>query len=72
MGGKPVVEGTRIPVERVIAQLAHEPNLDNLFAAYPELTVEDVKAALVYAHEAVSSQRRPTSPKDDMTPRVHA
>ncbi|HKO23562.1 MAG TPA: DUF433 domain-containing protein [Chloroflexota bacterium] len=43
MVGKPVVKGTRIPVERVIAHLAHNPDLNDLFAAYPELTVEDVK-----------------------------
>ncbi len=44
MVGKPVVRGTRIPVERVIAHLAQNPQLDDLFAAYPELTLDDVKA----------------------------
>ncbi len=58
MVGKPVVRGTRIPVERVIAHLAHTPDLADLFAAYPELTVEDVKAVLRYAHAAVARQRR--------------
>jgi uncharacterized protein (DUF433 family) len=51
MVGKPVVKGTRIPVERVIAHLAQKPDLDNLFVAYPELTVDDVKACLQYAHD---------------------
>jgi uncharacterized protein (DUF433 family) len=49
MEGKPVVKGTRIPVARVIAHLAHNPDLNDLFAAYPELTVEDVKACLSFA-----------------------
>jgi len=49
MVGKPVVKGTRIPVERVIAHLAHNPDLNDLFAAYSELTLEDVKACLAYA-----------------------
>jgi uncharacterized protein (DUF433 family) len=53
MGGKPVVKGTRIPVERVIAHLAHHPDLNDLFAAYPELPVEDVKACLACAHAAL-------------------
>ena len=44
LGGKPVVKGTRIPVELVLAKLAHNPNLDELFADYPRLTIEDVKA----------------------------
>ncbi len=58
MVGKPVVRGTRIPVERVIAHLAHTPDLDDLFAAYPRLTIEDVQAALAYAHGAVETRRK--------------
>lgn len=58
MVGKPVVKGTRIPVERVVAHLAHNPDLDDLFGAYPELTLEDVKACLKYAHLAVEEKRK--------------
>jgi uncharacterized protein (DUF433 family) len=54
MLGKPVVRGTRIPVERVLAHLAHRPDLADLLAAYPELTLDDVKACLKYAHTAVA------------------
>jgi uncharacterized protein (DUF433 family) len=54
--GKPVIKGTRIPVERIIAHLAHNPDLGDLFAAYPELTLEDVKASLEYTHAAVVSR----------------
>jgi uncharacterized protein (DUF433 family) len=60
MVGKPVVKGTRIPVERVVAHLANNPDLTDLFAAYPELTVEDVKACLQYAHHAVEEKRTPS------------
>jgi uncharacterized protein (DUF433 family) len=59
MVGKPVVKGTRIPVERVVEHLANNPDLTNLFAAYPELTLEDVKACLQYAHHAVEEKRTP-------------
>jgi uncharacterized protein (DUF433 family) len=38
MAGKPVIKGTRIPVERVLAHLAQNADLADLFAAYPELT----------------------------------
>ena len=58
MVGTPVIKGTRIPVARIIAHLAHNPDLDDLFGAYPELTVEDVKASLRYAHAAVEGQRK--------------
>ena len=47
--GKPVVKGTRIPVELVLAKLAANPDLTELFQDYPRLTVEDVKACLTYA-----------------------
>jgi uncharacterized protein (DUF433 family) len=49
MAGKPVIRGTRIPVTRIIAHLAHKPDLDDLFAAYPRLTIEDVQAAIAYS-----------------------
>jgi len=65
MAGKPVVKGTRIPVERVLAHLAHHPDLNGLLAAYPELTAEDVKACLAYASEVIERKsahaRRPAA-----------
>ena len=61
MVGKPVVKGTRIPVEKVLGQLAYKPDLEELFAMYPDLTLEDVRACLAYAHAAVAAktERRP-------------
>lgn len=47
--GKPAVKGTRIPVDLVLAYLARNPNFDALFADYPRLTLDDVKACLAYA-----------------------
>ena len=44
--GKPTVRGTRIPVELVLAKLARNPDLGELFEDYPRLTVEDVQACL--------------------------
>ncbi len=57
MVGKPVVKGTRIPVELVLDFLAHNPDLDEFFAAYPHLTLEDVKACLAYGKAAVERER---------------
>jgi len=53
LAGKPVVKGTRISVETVLAHLAENPDLGELFAAFPRLTVEDVKACLALAEEKV-------------------
>ena len=57
MVGKPVVKGTRIPVELVLQHLEENPDLQDLFAAFPRLTREDVKACLGYARKAVESER---------------
>jgi uncharacterized protein (DUF433 family) len=65
--GKPVVKGTRIPVEKVLDQLAYKPDLAELFAIYPELTLEDVRACLAFAREAVL-KRRDRLPKDLAAP----
>jgi uncharacterized protein (DUF433 family) len=58
LAGKPVVRGTRIPVELVLAKLAQNPDLGDLFADYPRLTVEDVQACLWYAKELVERRGR--------------
>jgi uncharacterized protein (DUF433 family) len=49
MVGKPVVKGTRVPVELVLEELAANPDPNELFAAHPTLTIEDVQACLTYA-----------------------
>ena len=49
MVGKPVINGTRMPVELVLAKLAADPHLDELFLDYPELTLDQIRACLRYA-----------------------
>ena len=72
MVGKPVVKGTRIPVELVLGWLAENPDLNELFAAYPELTRDDVKACLQYAQSAVGRERaRPPRRGAPGTPAPH-
>ena len=61
MAGKPVVRGTRIPVERVLAHLEENDRAD-LFVAFPELHEEDVRACLAYARAAVERQHRRAIP----------
>jgi uncharacterized protein (DUF433 family) len=46
---KPVIRGTRIPVELILRKLGAGATLDDLLDAYPRLTLEDVRAAMVYA-----------------------
>jgi uncharacterized protein (DUF433 family) len=57
LAGKPIVKGTRIPVELVLEYLAYDPNIHTLFQAFPRLTLEDVKACLTYAQGLVEEER---------------
>ena len=49
--GEPCIKGTRIPVSVLVASLA-DLTMDELLAEYPQLTREDLQAALYYAAEA--------------------
>jgi len=49
LGGKPVIKGTRIPVALIIELIANGLEPDEIIKEYPELTIEDIKAALLYA-----------------------
>jgi uncharacterized protein (DUF433 family) len=49
MAGKPVIEGTRIPVELIVRMLAQGITEAEILKEYPRLEVEDIRAALNYA-----------------------
>ncbi|MCY3680790.1 MAG: DUF433 domain-containing protein [Gemmatimonadetes bacterium] len=49
MMGKPVMKGTRIPVDLILRKLGEGASEDDLLDAYPRLTLEDIRAALHYA-----------------------
>ncbi len=53
MVGKPVIRGTRIPVERILRHLEENDRAD-LFGTVPELMAEDVRACLAYARTLLS------------------
>jgi len=48
MAGKPVIRGTRVPVELLVRMLAQGVSEDALLAEYPRLHPADVRAALAY------------------------
>ena len=49
--GDPCIKGTRIPVKIIIGSLADGMTTEEIMAAYPQLTREDILAALAYAAE---------------------
>ncbi len=49
LGGKLVVEGTRLSVEHILGLLSNNMSHQAVVEAYPVLTVEDVNGVLEYA-----------------------
>jgi uncharacterized protein (DUF433 family) len=49
MLGKPVIKGTRLPVEIIVEKIAYGETAEDLKKDYPFLKDEDIKAALLYA-----------------------
>ena len=56
MLGKPVIRGTRIPVELILRKLAEGARESDLFDAYPRLTREDIQAAIAYAADTIAHE----------------
>ncbi|MBM4034020.1 MAG: DUF433 domain-containing protein [Planctomycetes bacterium] len=56
LGGKPVIEGTRVPVEIIVGSLAATMSVADVCEQY-RLTPAQVKAALAYAAESLAEER---------------
>jgi len=56
MLGKPVIRGTRIPVELILRKLSEGMAEAELLEAYPRLTSADIRAALAYAADTLAHE----------------
>jgi len=56
MLGKPVIRGTRIPVELILRKLGEGVTEAELLNAYPRLTRADIQAALAYAADSLAHE----------------
>ena len=56
-GGKPVIRGTRIMVRNILGMVAGGYTVDRILESYPDLTREDVNAALEYAAWVVDEEQ---------------
>jgi uncharacterized protein (DUF433 family) len=54
--GKPVIRGTRIPVEIILRKLGEGATEADLLDAYPRLTPAGIRAALTYAAKALAHE----------------
>ncbi len=57
MLGKPVIRGTRIPVELILRKLADGATEADLLEAYPRLTRADLHAAMRYAADTLAHEQ---------------
>ncbi len=48
-GGKPCIKGTRIYIAIILDALAEGLTPEQVIDHYPQLTIEDIRAALAYA-----------------------
>ena len=55
--GKPVIKGTRLSVEFIVGLLAQGWNEAEVLRNYPDITADDIKACLAYAHEVLAQWR---------------
>lgn len=55
--GKPCIRGTRIMVSNVLGMIAGGYTIEKILQAYPELTREDITAALDYASQVIDEEK---------------
>ncbi len=56
MLGKPIIKGTRITVELIMRKLATGFTIKDLLTNYPNLTNQQVMAALEYAADVIANE----------------
>ncbi len=61
MSGKPVIKGTRIPVETILGWLGKGESVETLVDEYPTLTREDIQAAQTFAADLIANDRLVTA-----------
>ena len=55
MFGKPVIKGTRVPVELILRKIAEGMTDAEILGHHPHLTVADIRAAAAYAADQIAN-----------------
>ncbi len=55
-GGKPIIRGHRLAVERVLGMLAAGDTAETILKGYVWLESDDIRACLLYARRALSNE----------------
>ena len=56
MGGKPVIRGTRLPVETILRKLGAGMSAEAIMAEHPRLTPDDIRAAQAFAADYLADE----------------
>ncbi len=56
MGGKPVIRGTRVPVETILRKLGAGMAPDAIVGEHPRLTLDDIRAAQAFAADYLADE----------------
>jgi len=56
MMGKPVIRGTRIPVEQILRRLGAGDSEQQILADHPRLTPDDIRAAQAFAADYLAAE----------------
>jgi uncharacterized protein (DUF433 family) len=56
MGGKPVIRGTRIPVEMLLRKLGAGMTPEAIVADHPRLTLDDIRASQAFAADYLADE----------------
>jgi uncharacterized protein (DUF433 family) len=57
LGGKPVIRGTRVPVEIVLRKLGAGMTAEDIIRDHPRLTPDDIRAAQAFAADTSRMKR---------------
>lgn len=57
LGGKPVIKGTRLAVEKIVELMAAGWSEQQIIDNHPGVSHEDISACLFYASEVLKSER---------------
>jgi uncharacterized protein (DUF433 family) len=58
MGGKPVIRGTRVPVELILRKLGAGMSAAAVLSDHPKLTLDDIRAAQAFAADYLADEER--------------
>jgi uncharacterized protein (DUF433 family) len=56
MGGKPVIRGTRVPVELILRKLGAGMAPEDIVADHPRLMLDDIRAAQAFAADYLADE----------------